>query len=74
MNVIAFYELLGEHDGDNHSVQAEGFSEDQNQNHSDEDSFLLSVSSHTCISDNSNCESGSLMKKINTQNVKSWWL
>ena len=53
-------ELLGDNDGDDHSVQPQGFSEDEDQNHSDEYGFLLGVGSDSCVSDDSDGESGSL--------------
>jgi hypothetical protein len=51
---------LGQNDGNNHSVESEGLSEDENKNHSDEDLFLLCVSSDSSITNNSNSKSGSL--------------
>ena len=51
---------LREDDGDDHAIETEGLSENENEDHADEDSFLLSVCAHTCITNNSDSESSSL--------------
>lgn len=51
---------LRKNDGNNHTIKTEGFTEDENKNHSDEDLFLLSICSHTGITYDSNTETGSL--------------
>lgn len=51
---------LSEDDSNNESVKTEGFTEDEDQNHADEDSFLLSVCAHTSVTDNTNSETSSL--------------
>ena len=62
--------LLRQHNGDNHSVQSEGFSEDEDEDHSYEDCILLGVSSHSCISDDTDSESSSLKYMISWFNRK----
>ena len=50
---------LREDDSDDHAVKTESLTEDENKDHADEDSFLLSVCSHTCITNDTNSETGS---------------
>jgi hypothetical protein len=40
--------------GDNQTIQTQDFSENENQNHSDIESGLLSCSANTCVTDNTN--------------------
>lgn len=48
---------LGEQvDGDDQSVETQDFSENQDQDHSDEQARLLGCSSHTCVTNDSDCE------------------
>jgi hypothetical protein len=51
---------LRKDNSDNHSVESKSLTEDENQNHADEDLFLLGVCSHTCITNNTNSKTGSL--------------
>ena len=50
---------MGEDDSDNESVQSQGFSEDEDQDHSHEDGLLLGIGTHSGISHDSNGKSGS---------------
>lgn len=50
---------LGEDDGDDHAVETEGLTEDEDQNHADEDRLLLSVGSNTGVTDDTNGETSS---------------
>lgn len=59
-NLSSWESSLWEDDGDNESIQTESFSEDEDQNHSDEDSGLLSIGSDTSVTHNSDSETGSL--------------
>lgn len=59
----------GEDDGDNHSVETEGLSEDEDKNHTNEDLFLLSISSYTGVTYNTNCETSGLYRVIITGNI-----
>ena len=47
---------LREDDGNDHAIETEGLTEDENKNHANEDLLLLSVSSNTSITDNTNSE------------------
>jgi hypothetical protein len=57
---IRFESSLSQDDGDNETIQTKGFGEDEDKDHTNEDSFLLSVSSNTCITNNSNSKTSSL--------------
>ena len=59
-NSLEIPNSLSEDNGNNHTIKTEGLTEDKNQNHSDEDLFLLGICSDTCITDDSNTETGSL--------------
>ena len=50
---------LREDDSDDHTVKSQRLTEDENKDHADEDLLLLSVSSDTCITDNTNSETSS---------------
>jgi hypothetical protein len=50
---------LREDNGDDHAIETEGLTEDENKNHADEDLLLLSVGSNTSVTDDTNCETGS---------------
>lgn len=68
------YSSLWENNGNNQTIKSEGFSENENQNHSDEDLLLLSVSSNSCITNDSNGETGSLYVLYNRNfNSYKWW-
>lgn len=54
---------LSEDDSDDHAIEAESLTENQNKNHADEDSLLLSVCADTSITNNSDSESSSLYLK-----------
>ena len=56
------YSSLGENNGNNQSIKTQGFSENENQNHTDEDLFLLGISSDSCITNNTNSKTGSLYR------------
>lgn len=51
---------LRQDDGDDHAIEAEGLTEDQNEDHADEDCFLLSVCAHSGVTNNANRESSCL--------------
>jgi hypothetical protein len=46
--------LWGEDEWDDETVKGEGFSENQDQDHSDKDFILLSVGSDTCVTHDTN--------------------
>ena len=48
-----------EDDGNDHAIETEGLTEDENKNHADEDLLLLSVGSNTSVTDDTNGETGS---------------
>lgn len=50
---------LREDDGDDHTVETEGLTEDENKDHADEDGLLLSVGADTGITDDTNSETSS---------------
>lgn len=50
------YKSLRENEGDDESVQAECFSENEDQDHTHEYAVLLRIGSHTRVSDNTDCE------------------
>jgi len=47
---------LREDNGNDHAIETEGLTEDENKDHADEDSLLLSVGSNTSVTDNTNSE------------------
>lgn len=48
---------LGVHEeGDNQAVETQDFGENENQDHADEQSWLLSCAADTCIADDTDCE------------------
>lgn len=51
---------LGENDGDNEAIETEGLTENENEDHADENGFLLSVCTNTSVTNDTNCESSSL--------------
>lgn len=51
---------LREDDGNDHAVETESLTEDENKDHSDEDCLLLGVCAHTSVTDDTNSESSSL--------------
>jgi hypothetical protein len=51
---------LRQNNGHDKSIQTQGFSEDENQNHTHENLLLLGVGSHSCITDYSNSQSSCL--------------
>ena len=66
---MLFGSSLRKNNGDNHTVKTESLTEDKDQDHSDEDLFLLGISSDSSISDNSNSETGGLQTKFKLQKV-----
>ena len=48
-----------EDDGNDHAIETEGLTEDENKNHADEDLLLLSVSSNTSVTNDTNSETSS---------------
>ncbi len=50
---------LREDNGDDHAIETEGLTEDENKNHADEDLLLLSVGSNTSVTDDTNSETSS---------------
>ena len=52
--------LRGEDEGDDETVECEGFSEDEDQNHTHEDFILLSICTYTSISYNTDSQAGRL--------------
>lgn len=50
---------LWENNGDDHAIETEGLTEDENEDHADEDLLLLSVGSDTSVTDNTNSETSS---------------
>lgn len=50
---------LRQDDGDDHAIETEGLSEDENEDHADEDLLLLGVGSNTSITDDTNSETSS---------------
>ena len=57
--------LWGENEGDDETVECEGLSENQYQNHSYEDFILLCIGSDTCVADDTDSETCSLKLDIN---------
>jgi len=53
--------------GDNQTVKTQDFGENENQDHADEESRLLSGTSHTSITDDTNCEASSETGKTDGQ-------
>jgi hypothetical protein len=51
---------LSKDDGDDEAIKSERLTEDEDQNHADEDSLLLSVRADTSVTDNTNSETSSL--------------
>lgn len=51
---------LREDNGDDHAVETEGLTEDENKDHADEDGLLLGVGADTSVTNNTNSETGSL--------------
>ena len=53
---------LGEDDGDDHAIEAERLTENEDENHADEDFLLLSVCADTSVTDDADgktsCEGG----------------
>ena len=47
---------LRQDDGDDHAIETEGLSEDENEDHADEDLLLLGVGSNTGVTDDTNSE------------------
>ena len=62
--------LWGENEGDDETIECEGLSENQYQNHSYEDFILLCVGSDTCITDDTNGETCSL--ELNKNLPMNW--
>jgi len=59
---------LGVHEqGDNQTVKTQDFGENQNQNHADEETGLLSSSSNTSITNNTNSETSGKTSKTDGQ-------
>jgi hypothetical protein len=54
--------LRSEDEGDDETIECEGFSEDEDQNHTYEDFILLSIRTYTSISYNSDSQAGCLGK------------
>ena len=46
--------LLADDDGDDETVESEGFSEDEDEQHPDEDLLLLGVGTDSSVTDNAN--------------------
>ena len=55
---VAFCSLRKD-DGNDHTVETEGLTEDENKNHANEDCFLLSVGSNTSVTNNTNSKTSS---------------
>ena len=47
---------LRQDNGDDHAIETEGLSEDENEDHADEDLLLLGIGSNTGITDDTNSE------------------
>ena len=58
---------LWEDNGNDESIQSESFCEDEDQDHTNEDGFLLSVCSYSCVSYNSDGKSGCEWWKTTTE-------
>lgn len=56
MNPEPVRSSLGEDNGDDHAIEAERLTEDENKDHADEDFLLLSVGADTSITDDTNSE------------------
>lgn len=54
-------------DGHDQTVKTQDFGEDKNQNHTDEQSRLLSCASHTSVTDNSDGKAGSQSWETDSQ-------
>lgn len=48
---------LREDNGDDHAIEAEGLTEDEDEDHADEDFLLLSVGADTSVTDDTDSES-----------------
>ena len=59
---------LREDDCNDHAVKAERLTEDKDQNHADEDGFLLSVCADTSVTNNANSET-SCLKLLNMRDL-----
>jgi len=65
---FAVYVGLGVHDeGNDKSVKTQDLSENEDQDHADEQTWLLSGSSYTCITDDTNSETGSKTRETDTK-------
>jgi hypothetical protein len=68
--MVDHWSLRGQDEGDDQSVQGQGFSENQNQDHSHEDFVLLGVGTHSCVSHNADGEASSLNQTKTTSELK----
>lgn len=64
------WSLGGEDEGYDESVQGQGFTENQNQNHSHKDFILLSIGAHSSVPYDTNGESCCLNKQSITRELK----
>ena len=58
---------LREDDGDDHAIETEGLTEDENKDHADEDFLLLSVCADTSVTNNTNSETSCEGRKTASQ-------
>mmetsp|Transcript_87148 Transcript_87148/g.177624 ORF Transcript_87148/g.177624 Transcript_87148/m.177624 type:complete len:156 (-) Transcript_87148:144-611(-) len=64
---LAYERVLRQNKGNNQSVKSKGFSENQDQNHTNKKLFLLSNGSYTGVSNNSNGHTGSKSGKTTAE-------
>ena len=57
MNPEPVRSSLGEDNGDDHAIEAERLTEDENKDHADEDLALLCIGTDTSVTNNTNSES-----------------
>ena len=62
--------LAGKQDGDNQSVQGKGFTEDQNQHHGNVKPGLLSSSTDTTVTNNTNGHTYVSVNGLNSQKTE----
>lgn len=62
--------LGGEDERDDETVQGQGFSEDEDQNHAHEDLILLGIGSHSSVTNDTDGQAGSLNQPILTRELK----
>ncbi len=70
MGVGGIRSLGGEDEGNDESVEGEGFSEDEDQNHTHEDLILLGIGTNSSVTNDTDSQSCSLNRPLLTRELK----